>query len=318
MISCTEFIPLYSAFFEFLEQKGGHDAVLGYWYYLSDNNIGDKTNPHSLASFMDRDGPFEGACNYWKHTLSEEACDVLRIYDYENQYCYTHMRHCPSRGMLNALKHVEPYYDYCEHCNVIYQRVLDKYGLVLEADHSKIANAECEEILYVKGHRPTGDYKTPGEGKIVSDLKEEDNKYLHRDFHILGDNALRYCGEQYGDPEVVAFLTAFTKHYFAPQIEKIQSCGLPALKEWIERVYAVEESSEVLHTELSDGQLLVTVDHSPVIAYMKSLNQTPSKYYIEETRTLYRTIAESCGLNFTLLSYEEDGAAKLLFTKCTA
>ena len=28
MISCTEFIPLYSEFFKFLEKRGGHDAVM--------------------------------------------------------------------------------------------------------------------------------------------------------------------------------------------------------------------------------------------------------------------------------------------------
>ena len=148
MISCTEFIPLYSEFFKYLESVGGHDAVLAYWYYLSDNGIGDKTNPHSLASFIERDGPFVGACNYWKHTLTEEACDVKKVYDYNKEYCYTHMRHCPSRGMLNDLEHVEPYYDYCGHCNVIYQRVLEKYGMRFEMDHSNIANAECYSLLY--------------------------------------------------------------------------------------------------------------------------------------------------------------------------
>ena len=31
MISCTEFIPLYSELFAFLERIGGYDAVLDYW-----------------------------------------------------------------------------------------------------------------------------------------------------------------------------------------------------------------------------------------------------------------------------------------------
>ena len=57
----------------------------------------------------------------------------------------------------------------------------------------------------------------------------------------------------------------------------------------------------------------MTVDRSPVIEYMRSLNQEPSKYYIEETRTLYRVVAEETGLDFTLVYYREDGAAKLEF-----
>ena len=31
MISCTEFIPLYSEFFKFLEKRGGYDEVLRYY-----------------------------------------------------------------------------------------------------------------------------------------------------------------------------------------------------------------------------------------------------------------------------------------------
>ena len=30
MISCTEFIPLYSEFFKYLDKDGGHDAVMEY------------------------------------------------------------------------------------------------------------------------------------------------------------------------------------------------------------------------------------------------------------------------------------------------
>ena len=56
MISCTEFIPLYSEFFKFIESKGGHDAVVRYWEYISDYSIGDKTNPNSLISFVEKYG----------------------------------------------------------------------------------------------------------------------------------------------------------------------------------------------------------------------------------------------------------------------
>ena len=314
MISCTEFIPLYSEFFKYLEKAGGHDAVMKYWYYISDNSIGDRTNPNSLVSFIERDGPFEGAINYWEHTLTEEACDVLKIYDYERKYAYTHMRHCPSRGMLNELKHIEPYYDYCGHCKVIYQRQLEKYGVVYERDHSGIDHAECKSLLYLKGHKPDCDV-TETEGRTVIDMKTEDNKYLHRDFHLSGDLALKYCGEQFGDGAVREFLSDYVRHFYSPQIADIKKRGLVALKEWIEHVYEVEEASDVLHTVLTDGALTVTVDKSPVIEYMRSLGQQPSKYYIEQTRTLYAVIARESGLDFTLEYYNEDGGAKYGFTK---
>ncbi|MBO5370581.1 MAG: hypothetical protein J6B23_07910, partial [Clostridia bacterium] len=287
MISCTEFIPLYSEFFKYLEKIGGHDAVMEYWIHISDTSIGDKTNPNSLISFIERDGGFEGAINYWNHTLTEEACDILKVQDYNNRCSYNHMRHCPSRGMLNSLKHVEPYYDYCGHCKVLYSRVLEKYGITYEMDHSKIDNAECEFLFYEDGNRPDFDYKKIDDTKVVVDMKAEDNKYLHRDFHLLGDAALKYCGDKFGADEARGFLTDYTKNYYSIQIDDINKRGIIALKEWIEKIYEIEESSEVLHTELKDDKLTVTIDKSTVIEYMHSLNQEPSEYYIEETRTLY-------------------------------
>ena len=70
-----------------------------------------------------------------------------------------------------------------------------------------------------------------------------------------------------------------------------------------------------MHTELKENELTVTIDKSPVIEYMRSLNQEPSKYYIEETRTLYDVIAQESGLKFTLVYYNDDGGTKFIFTK---
>jgi len=324
MISCTEFIPLYSEFFKYLESRDGHDAVVKYWHHISDTSLGDKTNPNSMAYHCERLGGFDGARAYWRHTTTEEACDVFSILDKKNRFSYSHMRYCPSKGMLNAMEHVEPYYDYCEHCKVLYSRVLEKYGVVYERDHSKVANAECTSLLYEAGNRPDIDFANltkeqveelkQREGVVVGDLKREGKKYLHRDFHLLGDQALKYCADQYGEEGLQDFLAVFTKGYYSPQIEQFRKEGLPALKAWIEKIYEIEESSEVLHTELTDNTLTVKIDRCPVIEYMHTLNQEPTPYYIEETRTLYRIIAEESGFSFVLEYYKEDGAAKFTFT----
>ena len=324
MISCTEFIPLYSEFFKYLERRGGHDAVMEYWIHISDTVIGNKTNPNSLAYKCEKLGGFEGAVAYWGHTLTEEACDLFELEDRNENVKYSHMRHCPSRGMLNALSHVEPYYDYCSHCNVIYARVLEKYGVVYDRDNSEIANAECRGCFYEKGNPPKFDFRTvtdeelkkrEGEdGITVIDMKSEDNKYLHRDFHVSADNALKYCGDKFGRDAVVAFLRDYVNFFYAPVIEKIKKDGLSVIEEWIKGVYEVEEASELLHTELSENSLTVTVDKSPVIEYMRSLNQAPSEYYIEETRTLYGAIAKGCGYKFELEYYNEDGGARFIFS----
>lgn len=323
MISCTEFIPLYSEFFKYLEKRGGSDAVMQYWIHISDTSIGDKTNPNSLASKCELFGGFGGAKAYWGHTLTEEACDFLKVFDYKNKFIFSHMRHCPSKGMLNDFEHVEPYHNYCEHCNVIYKRVLEKYGIEFIRDHSKIDRAECRSLIFEKGNQPDIDWKniTDDEARAMVqddtrelvDLKTEDNKYLHRDFHLLGDNALKYCGDTYGEVAAREFLTDYVMNYYSPRIKEIKEKGLHALKAWIEKVYEIEEASDVLHTELCDNRLTVTIEKSPVIEYMHSLNQEPSCYYVEETRTLYKTIAEACGLKFTLHYYNEDGATEFEF-----
>ncbi|MBE6548627.1 MAG: hypothetical protein E7667_07130 [Ruminococcaceae bacterium] len=322
MISCTEFIPLYSEFFKYLEARGGHDEVYNYWCYISDTVTADKTNPNSLGYKCERLGGFEGSIAYWGHTLTEEACDLFEINDRGQRFKYSHMRHCPSRGMLNELEHVEPYYDYCEHCKVLYQRVLDNYGIVYERDHSGIERAECRSILYEKGNRPDVDLGNISDEQMIAlaskdaeivDMRSGDHKYLHRDFHTAADSALKYCAEKYGEDDVVSFLRDFTGSYYAPKIKAFKEHGLEAIEEWIRDTYRREEAEDVLHTEISDGVLTVTVDKCPAVEYMRKLGIEPSKYFIEETRTVYATVAEECGYGFTLEYYREDGAARFEF-----
>ena len=323
MISCTEFIPLYSEFFKYLEKRGGHDAVTEYWIHISDSFIGDKTNPNSLAYKCEQYGGFKGAIAYWGHTLTEEACDLFEFEDMNNNVKYSHMRHCPSRGMLNALSHIEPYHDYCSHCNVIYARVLEKYGVVYERDNSEIANAECRSCLYEKGNPPKFDFRTvkdsefakhKGEcGVNIIDMKSEDNKYLHQDFHTLADNALKYCAGKYGYDALIEFLRGYAEFFYAPIIERIKAEGISAIKSWIEKTYEIEEASELLHTNLTDNRLEVTIDKCPAISYMRSLGQEPSEYFIEETKTVYATVAEKCGFGFKLEYYNDDGGTKFIF-----
>ena len=324
MISCTEFIPLYSEFFKYLESRGGHDEVMKYWLHISETSIGDRTNPNSLAYKCDRLGGFEGALAYWGHTLTEEACDIFQVLDREGGFRYSHMRYCPSRGMLNGLSHIEPYYDYCSHCNVLYSRILERYGIEFVRDHRCIDRAECRSIFYKKGNAPGFDFMNADDREILKyckdsativDMKREDNKYLHRDFHLLGDNALKYCAEVYGEEALTEFLEKFTVAYYAPLIEEIRGEGLVALERWFMKKYEVEEAADTLQTLLTDEALTVTIDECPAIAFMKTLGKEPSQYYIEETRTVYSALAKACGYSFTQEYYRENGGARFTFSK---
>ncbi len=136
MISCTEFIPAYSELFKFLEARGGTRAVDGFWEYLSDNFLGN------LKSAVEEHG-IRGCWIYWSHTLNEEAADFTMKLDEDEGVFRIIMHHCPSMGRLLELKHIEPYHDYCRHCDVLYRRVLEPLGYHYETDLSRCNEARC-------------------------------------------------------------------------------------------------------------------------------------------------------------------------------
>ena len=140
MISCTEFIPAYSEMFKFLERRGGPEAVNDFWEYLSDNfldNLRDRVKEHGIR----------GCWMYWSHTLNEEAADFTMTVDDEAGEFEIVMHNCPSKGRLLALKHVEPYHDYCRHCDVLYARVLEPLGYSCTVDLSECDQGRCSLLV---------------------------------------------------------------------------------------------------------------------------------------------------------------------------
>ena len=309
MISCTEFVPLYSDFFTYLDDFGGHAEVEKYWAYVSEHRLGDKNNPLALISFLEReDDPFVGARKYWGHTLKEEKTDKESLVDLERGFSYSHMRRCPSKGKLIECKHITPYYDYCGHCEAIFRPLLARYGLGYEMDLTDCAKAECRSLLYRLGDRPSED-ELADDGKMQYDeMKAEDNEYYHPGFHISCDIALRYCGELFGDEGVRAFLAKHTRNYYAPVIERVREGGVPALVEWIREYYAVERMADAVTVEeLADG-VRISAHRDPALEFMKQMNHTPCRNHAERTRTVLATVCEDCGLEFEMQALGEDGS----------
>ena len=143
MISCTEFIPAYSELFKYLERRGGHQLVVAYWEYISDNFL------DNLRSLVEEHG-LRGCWLYWSHTLNEEAADFTMELDEEAGAFKIIMHHCPSKGRLLELSHVEPYYDYCGHCDVLYRRVLEPLGYDYISDMSECDRARCSVTIRAK------------------------------------------------------------------------------------------------------------------------------------------------------------------------
>lgn len=303
MISCTEFIPLYSELFKYLNDVGGHDEVLRYWEYISDTYVADLLGKAVAGKGL------RGCWDYWAKSLNEEACDFRMELDEQRGTFSIDMRHCPSRGMLNSLTHMEPYYDYCGHCAVLYARQLKKFGIRSdEFDMSKIGEAKCFE-------RYKAEPKQCGGEKLVMDVKASENEYFHRDFHISGMRGLEYVGKKYGDEAVREYLTRFAKAYYAPLAERVKMNGLRALREHIETIYALEKAPDNVNCELSDTELTVNVSECPGVKYIRDSGNDPTKWYIELTKTVNNVIAEMCGLNFVLLFYDEStGATQYRFS----
>lgn len=136
MIGCTDFIPAYSDLFKSIEKRGGVAAVDEFWKYLSEHFL---TN---LKNLVEKNG-IRGCWLYWSHTLNEEAADFTMELDEEKGLFRILMHKCPSKQRLIDFQHIEPYPDYCRHCDVLYRSVLDPLGYEITADLSECDQAKC-------------------------------------------------------------------------------------------------------------------------------------------------------------------------------
>lgn len=143
MLSCTEFIPLYSELFKYIEDKAGHDAVVRYWEYISREYVEPRLG--ALAAEKGINACWE----YWSKTLNEEAADFTITFNEEEKVYELDMHYCPSKGLLLSMPQLDPYYDYCGHCAVLYAPILAKYGILSEEDYSETDKAKCREKFYI-------------------------------------------------------------------------------------------------------------------------------------------------------------------------
>ena len=142
MVSCTEFIYSYSELFKYIEKHAGEEGVKEYWKHISDNyvspRLGECAREHGI------DGCFE----YWAKALSEEAADFTMTLD-RGEFVID-MHHCPSKGRLLEKKDMEPYHNYCGHCDLLYRRVLEPLGFEYIYDMTGTDKAECKLTVKCK------------------------------------------------------------------------------------------------------------------------------------------------------------------------
>lgn len=144
MIPCTHFIAAYSELFRHLEGLGGVEAVERFWGYLAENYLGD------LDRLVKEHG-IRGCWLYWSRTLNEEAADFTMDLDEERGEFRIRMLQCPSKGRLLEYEHIEPYADYCRHCDVLYRRILEPLGYRYSIDMTQTDKAMCELAVRTQG-----------------------------------------------------------------------------------------------------------------------------------------------------------------------
>ena len=304
MISCTEFIPLYSELFQYLEELGGHEEVVRHWNAISDSTVAD-----ALGKAVRKAG-IRGCWDYWSKSLNEEACDFRLELDEEAGTFLIDMRRCPSKGQLLDYPHIEPYYDYCGHCPALYDRALKKYG-IHPAGHDLSHTDEARCVF-----RYAVDEKKLGGEKLSMNRLASDNEYFHRDFHSSMNMGVEYVGMAHGTQDVIDYLVMYTNDVYKPVINAIKSDPMGAIENKIRETYRQEKADDVLQIEKDENTLCVKILHCPAVKHLKETGRVVSSWFYLTTQVVMKTLAEHAGLSFTMEYYDEEtGAAKYRFDR---
>ena len=332
MISCTEFIPAYSEFFKFIDQKSGRQAVYDFW----DAKFQPGNSP--LDGLITKYGRLRGCWENWYVVYTEEACDNTMLYNEEEGWMICCMHHCPSKGRFQKIGYMEPFDEYCKHCDC-YDIVFKKHGIGHVMDYRGEDCAKCREIMF-DPDKFQGDprqildamYRCELEGcKFAEDpslcpvnrpgtkalhTTSEAYKYLHRDFHCSLAYCLKYGHEHYGEEGLREYLTQFTLAFHKPLLAKTREQGLTAIADYLTWLYNEEEVPDALELTASENALDVMIHYCPAVKQLKFRGIVPHESFERGTSVVYDVIAGESGLGFEMVSYDHDtGAAHFRFWK---
>lgn len=328
MISCTEFIPAYSELFKFLDEKSGRQAVYDYWTWCF------QPEKSQLYVHLVKSG-FAGAWDYWSTIATEEACDVTRVYNEKEGWSISCMHACPSKGRFAKLGYLEPFDEYCEHCNC-YNIALEKKGFAMIRDHRTVDRACCRSVLINKAvfkgnaqemldkmHQcelngctaTTTGCPFVSENTKMLNVSSEHLRYFHPSFHMSMNNAAGYILVHYGMEGLNEYLTKYTLAYHAPLIQKIKKDGLQAVEDYLLWLYNEEGAADALTIDKTSSELSVSVQYCPGVKFIKEVrNCEPHAAYEHCTDMVYHALAEASGIGFEMQSYDPvNGAAKFRF-----
>jgi len=120
LISCIEFVPIYSEFFKFLDERHGKQAVIDFWVAFSDKYL------KPMRALIEEKG-LSGIEEYWNRTLSESGgkYDIKKTED----GIVLDILNCPTIGVFRKeFSYLEPYTDYCDHNEHIFGTMIKDCG----------------------------------------------------------------------------------------------------------------------------------------------------------------------------------------------
>ena len=139
-----------------------------------------------------------------------------------------------------------------------------------------------------------------------------DNEYLHKDFHMALNNGLEYLEKKYGSDAVTEYISDFAKAYHAPLKADLQKRGLPAVRDYLEKIYAAEKNPILI--TISEDELIAETDKCPAVEHIIKNGSKPHPLYSETANTKYTEICRNTSYAFELLEYDsETGRSKMRF-----
>lgn len=138
--------------------------------------------------------------------------------------------------------------------------------------------------------------------KQVRTWRASEHAYLHKDFHNALNIAVDYVLQRHGPEAARAYLRQFARAFHAPLIGDLRRRGLIALKEHLERLYALEGG--VVRCRCSDDELRVETEFCPAVRHIRQSGHTPSPAFVETERAVADALCEDTPFAFELVSYD--------------
>jgi hypothetical protein len=130
-----------------------------------------------------------------------------------------------------------------------------------------------------------------------------DNVYLHKDFHGALSTGLAYLEQRYGAEAVRDYLWQFASTFYAGVRQAINERGLIALREHVERIYALEGGP--IGIIFSDDEMVLEVEACPAVAHMQTHGYAVAPLFFETSKTVYAAICEGTPFASEWLRYDE-------------